>query len=83
MHKIDTSTIKPLAYPTEDYKVRNAFKLGREHARNHFFGEETDPDWMSYVTWAHNPYTIERPAVFYSWIGGFYEQYSELIKNEK
>lgn len=80
MYKVDVTKLKPLAYPTEDYKVRNAFKLGREHARNFFNDEEADPDWAIGTTWAHCPYTECRPSVFHSWIGGFCEQYAELIK---
>ena len=69
--------IRPLAYPTEMYKIDNAFKLGIEHAQLHFNGEELDPERPT-VAWSQNPYTIDRPSVHYSWAAGFCEEWSRL-----
>jgi len=83
-YKIDTEAIKIPAWHTPDYKVVAAYKIGMRHAINHFYGEEADPDWPFNVkSWAVNPYTENRPSVFYSFIAGFSERWADLKRDEK
>jgi hypothetical protein len=84
MHKIDTDKINIPAWPTQKHMLEKAFKDGKCHAVNHYYGEEADPDWPFGVkSWAVNPYSDNRPGAHYSWVAGFAEMWGELIRQER
>ena len=80
---IRTDNILPLSYPTECYKIKNAYKLGETHATNHFYNEEVDVNFPVHVkTWNVNPYSPMRPSVYFAWLSGFTECYGNLLREE-
>jgi len=84
MKKIDTKLIPIPMWPTSDHKVKKAYSDGKLHAINHYNNEDPDPYWNDGVkSWAINPYAESRPAAYYSWIGGFMEQWADLVREDK
>lgn len=76
---IDVNEIPVMPYPTPKYALDNCFKLGKEAARNHYFGESTADLPYGIKSWSVYPYQIQRPAAFHCWMAGFYEQWSSLV----
>lgn len=84
LKKVDVKLIPIPQWKTPDHAIARAFKDGKLHATNHFYGEEPNPDWPYGVkSWAVNPCTENRPGAFYAWLAGFCEQWAELVRNEE
>lgn len=84
MQKINTKNIPIPLWATEDHKVHKAYNDGKRHANSHYFEEAIDPDWPYNVkSWAVNPYSENRPAAFYSWMAGFCEEWSNLVRADR
>ena len=72
------------AWATPPHLLEKAFKEGKRHATNHYYGEAPNPEWPFNVkSWSVNIYSEKRPGAFYSFIAGFCEQWGELIRQEK
>lgn len=74
-NKVNVNDIPVPMWETPEHKIKKAFNDGVTHANNHWNNEITEEEMKS---WAINPYTKNRPSVYYSWIAGFYEQWANL-----
>jgi hypothetical protein len=81
---IDTNEISIPPWDTPAHKIKRAYSDGQLHAQNHFYDIEPDPNFPFGVdNWAYNPYSPNRPGLYYAFKSGFYEEWAKLNRGTK